>query len=305
MTKGITAPLSELIALKRFAEATCPRPKTHSARDGLHLTPLRGRGMDFAEVRHYQAGDELRHMEWRVTARTGKPHIKLYQEERERTVILLTDFNPSMYFGTRCAFKSVIAARLSALLAWTVVAEGDRIGALLFSDKTHQEFLPQSREQAVLPLLAALERYTETVPSHPAAPPQPFSHALKRVRHVLRPGNLVLLLSDFYSLDKDCEHQLIRIRQHNDVLAYHVHDPLETTPPPPGSYGITDGNTTATLDLQCAPIEAAYRRWCDAHHANIQDTFQRAHIALVTVPTDSDLPPLIHRTFARKKHANT
>ncbi len=112
MTKGVTAELSELIALQRYAQKAHYYPVGRAAKgSGHHLSKLRGRGMDFSEVRNYQAGDEIRHMEWRVTARTGKPHIKLYQEERERPVVLVIDFNPSMYFGTRLAFKSVVAAQ--------------------------------------------------------------------------------------------------------------------------------------------------------------------------------------------------
>src|SRR3989338_6681623 len=99
MTFGITTELNELIALQRFARAVRYRPDQRAASAGNHLSKRRGRGMDFAEVRNYQAGDEIRHMEWRITARTGKPHIKLYQEERERPVVIVADFAPSMYFG--------------------------------------------------------------------------------------------------------------------------------------------------------------------------------------------------------------
>ena len=155
MTYGVTAELNELIALQRYAQIGHYRPKGRSLRAGQHLSKLRGRGMDFAEVRHYQAGDEIRHMEWRVTARTGRPHVKLYQEERERPVIILADFSPSMYFGTRLAFKSVVAARLAALLAWTVVKQGDRVGGLLFSAFKH--------------LVSILTPYRKSRPNHKKA----------------------------------------------------------------------------------------------------------------------------------------
>lgn len=132
MANGVIAELNELIDLRRYVQSIYYRPQGKAIRSGSHLSKLRGRGMDFAEVRNYQAGDEIRHMEWRVTARTGRPHVKIYQEERERPVVILTDFNPSMIFGTRIAFKSVIAARLTALLAWTVIKEGDRVGGVFF-----------------------------------------------------------------------------------------------------------------------------------------------------------------------------
>ena len=113
MVDGVVAKLDELIGLRRYAQSVQYQPEGRALRSGNHISKLRGRGMDFSEVRNYQAGDEIRHMEWRVTARTGRPHVKIYQEERERPVVILADFNPSMIFGTRIAFKSVVAARLA------------------------------------------------------------------------------------------------------------------------------------------------------------------------------------------------
>lgn len=132
MADGVIAELNELIDLRRYAQSIRYQPEGRAIRAGNHLSKLRGRGMDFAEVRNYQAGDEIRHMEWRVTARTGRPHVKIYQEERERPVVILADFNPSMIFGTRVAFKSVVAARLAAMLVWTVIKQGDRVGGVFF-----------------------------------------------------------------------------------------------------------------------------------------------------------------------------
>ncbi len=136
MTDGVSVELNELIALQRYARRVNYKPLYSAVQAGNHLSKLRGRGMDFAEVRNYQAGDEIRHMEWRVTARTGRPHVKIYQEERERPVVILTDFNPSMYFGTRIAFKSVVAARMAAMIIWTAVKQGDRVGGLFFFSRT-------------------------------------------------------------------------------------------------------------------------------------------------------------------------
>lgn len=147
MTEGVTVQLDELIALRRYAQRVHYKPTGSAIRAGNHLSKLRGRGMDFAEARNYQAGDEIRHMEWRVTARTGRPHVKLYQEERERPVVILSDFNPSMFFGTRLAFKSVIAARLAAMLAWTAIKQGDRVGGLFFQQKNIMNSLLAAEKQ--------------------------------------------------------------------------------------------------------------------------------------------------------------
>ena len=241
MTDGLSVELNELIALKRFAQRVNYKPRSSALCSGNHLSKLRGRGMDFAEVRNYQAGDEIRHMEWRVTARTGRPHVKVYQEERERPVVILVDFNPSMYFGTRLAFKSVVAARLAAMIAWTAVKQGDRVGGIIFSAKDHDEFTPRSRDISVLPFLASLSEYTQADTRINSLKPRQLSEVLIRLRRVTRPGSIVVMISDFYNMDADSEQHLGRLRSNSDVLAYHVCDPLELRPPKQ-HYAITNGS---------------------------------------------------------------
>ena len=303
MTEGVTTELTELIALRRHAQMVGYRPKGRAASAGNHLSKLRGRGMHFSEVRNYQAGDEIRHMEWRVTARTGRPHIKLYEEERERPVVILGDFNPSMYFGTRIAFKSVVAARLAALLAWTVIKQGDRLGGFLYSQETHHEFTPRGRDLSVLPFLAALSQYTQAIP-----PPstesnnRSLSYALQRVQRVTKPGSILVLISDFYTLDKDCEQHLSRLRSHSDLLAYHLCDPLEIAPPKPQQYAITDGRQEMLMDTRVNAINQAYHHYCDDRVATLQTQMQRLQSPYVQVTAATDLPRLVRQTFLRRAH---
>ncbi|MCP0914948.1 MULTISPECIES: DUF58 domain-containing protein [Legionella] len=299
MSDGIVAQLNELIALKRYARSVNYHPERRALRAGTHLSKLRGRGMDFAEVRNYQAGDEVRHMEWRVTARTGKPHVKLYQEERERPAIILTDFNDSMYFGTRHAFKSVVAARLAALVAWTAVCEGDRVGGLLFSGGKHDEFPPRGREAGVLPFLAGLSEYTKEDKTE-AKQPRSLSEALLRLRRVAKPGSILVLISDFYNLDVDSEQHLSRLRAHNDVLAYHVCDPLELAPPKPQQYAITNGRKELLLDTTVQSVAAAYQQYCEQRIATLEIQFKRLQIQYIQVTADMDLPLLVRHTYPRR-----
>lgn len=300
MTDGVVAELNELIGLRRYAQSVQYPPELKALRSGNHLSKLRGRGMDFAEVRNYQAGDEIRHMEWRITARTGKPHVKLYQEERERPVVILADFNPSMIFGTKIAFKSVVAARLASIIAWTVIKQGDRIGGFLFSATQHSEFIPRGRDAGVLPLLAALSQYTDQTKAQREEKARTLSDALVRLRRVIRPGSILVLISDFYSMDSECEQHLNRLRGHNDVLAYHICDPLELAPPKPQQYAITNGHQEILLDTKLATVTSAYEQYCQQRIQQLKEQFKSLQIQYVQVTADMDLAQVVRLTFPRR-----
>jgi len=145
---AIQATLGELIALRRELRGNPLRPRraVRGLLAGAHHSRFRGRGMDYLESRLYQPGDDIRNLDWRVTARSGKAHTKLYQEERERPVVVLVDLGPGMFFATRGRFKSVIAARAASFLGWSAVAHGDRIGALLFNGE-HRELKPRGGDK--------------------------------------------------------------------------------------------------------------------------------------------------------------
>lgn len=300
MVLGVTVELDELIALKRFACRGNARPPARLLRGGNYLSRMRGRGMDFAEVRHYQAGDEIRNMEWRVTARTGRPHVKLYQEEKERPVIILNDFNPSMYFGTRQAFKSVTAARLSAVLGWSAIKQGDRIGGLIYSADSHREFNPRSRESALLPFLAALSEYTRNFQTFTTSP-RPFSDALLRLRRVVRPGSLLILISDFYHIDAESIKHLRSLRTHNDLIALHICDPLELNPPQPGLYAVSSGSQQLILDTEINKVSAEYQNWCDTRQATLQAMFQSLQCPYSQITGATDPARTAAQIFRRKK----
>lgn len=300
MANGVTAALNELIDLRRYVPSVRYHPEGKAIRSGAHLSKLRGRGMDFSEIRNYQAGDEIRHMEWRVTARTGRPHVKIYQEERERPVVILADFNPTMIFGTRIAFKSVIAARLAALLAWTAIKKGDRVGGLFFSATDHSEFMPRSRDVGVLPMLASLSLYTAQTTQQREAQPRPLSDVLIRVHRVLRPGSILVLISDFYALDDQCEKHLNRLRCHNDILAYHICDRVELAPPKPQQYAITNGQQEIILDTSLHSVSSAYADYCQQRITQLQEQLRRLHIQYVQVTADIDLASLVGQTFPRR-----
>lgn len=296
---GVTLTLTELISMQRYAQKT-QYPPSNNLRTGQHSSKLRGRGMDFSEARNYQFGDEIRHMEWRVTARTGRPHVKVYHEERERPVVIVIDFNPSMYFGTHLAFKSVIAAKLASIIAWTAAKQGDRVGSFLFSEHEHHEFTPKSRQAGVLPLLAKLCEYTNKYKHKNYTTSREFSHALKRVRRVAKPGSIIVLISDFYNIDEHTEQHLNNLKDHNDILAYHVCDKLELAPPQPGQYAITNGANDLLLDTSLDAVRFGYQEFCDKNINELKNMLKHLQVQYIQITSNSNLPLIVQQTFPKR-----
>jgi uncharacterized protein (DUF58 family) len=288
--RNVRVSVEDLIGLRRRVEGLRLRRgrPSHSTITGAHRSRFRGRGMDYLESRHYQAGDDIRNMDWRVTARAGRPHVKLYEEERERPVVVLVDLGPSMFFGTRGAFKSVVAARLAALLGWAAIANHDRIGALLFNGE-HHELQPAGGRHSIMRLIRALVLAGDPASglSRPADPGA-LSKALARLRRVARPGSLVFLISDFYSMDGESGRHLAQLHRHSDLVACHVADPLEVAPPPAGRYGVTDGSRTALLDTRSQPGRKAYLDHLERHRAEIMGLTTERGIPLIRFSTEDD-----------------
>ncbi len=246
---GIHVSKAELIALERRCSRRylSSRRAARSALAGAHESKFRGRGVDFLESRHYLPGDDIRNMDWRVTARTGKPHTKIFQEERERPVILVVDRNPSMFFATRGQLKTVMAAKIATALAWTAARRGDRSGAVIYGGGVHHELRPRGGRRGVLRMIQQLERWCN--PGNLPQQRDPLAASLQRLRNVVRPGSLVVILSDFYRLDEDCNRHISRLSQHNDLVGCQLLDPLEIEMPA-GVFPVTDGENSRSLDTR-------------------------------------------------------
>lgn len=228
---------------------------------GARQSPFKGRGMEFDESRSYQPGDDVRNMDWRLTARTGKPHTKLFREERERPVFIWIDLRASMRFATRGRYKAVVAAELAALIAWSALNNGDRVGGVIFSDEEHHELKPQRGKSAVLRLLNGIANHAAwTNPESEGTDQQTLTHALLRLRRVARPGSLLFLISDFRRLDHQAEMQISLLSKHNEAVMLFVCDPLEQALPPAGRYRVSDGNREFLLDAFDDGLARQYRQ---------------------------------------------
>jgi uncharacterized protein (DUF58 family) len=263
---GTRYELSDLLRLRHVSRRLHLRARVNAVswRSGMHLSRIRGRGMSFSESRPYQSGDDVRMIDWRVTARTGRAHTKVFEEEKERAVFVVAQFAPSMYFGTRVAFKHVVAAELAALVGWAALAGGDRVGALLASSLGHVERRPANGRRAVMSLLNALQ--SVSVATQPAPAPLRLADTLHRAVHVVRPGSLVFLISDFYDFDDASAAHLSRLAQHNDIAICQVLDTVELQPPPPGVYPVSDGRRLADLRVS--------RRSGERDYASLEQQFR-------------------------------
>jgi uncharacterized protein (DUF58 family) len=256
---------------------------------GNYLSRNKGRGMEFDEVRHYQTGDDIRAIDWRVTARTGKTHTKLFREELERPVLIATDLSASMHFGSQLLFKAVQAAHLAALVAWHAKNRGDRLGGIVFNQQDHVELKPRSRKEGVLHYLHSLtaihlaqhkaqygnlenteqtktSRYNEkkTIKKHY------FSDNCARIRQVAKPGSLVYLITDGQLLkqastihQQDALRHLTQISQHCELVVCLIDDPLEQVLPKSTlklNVTLTDGENRQQLTLGDSKTAAAYQQ---------------------------------------------
>ncbi len=250
---GIHTNLQRLLAL-RFAASRLNlfnRRLASSQLFGETRSRFRGRGMEFEEVRLYQPGDDIRAIDWRVTARTGKPHTKLFREERERPVHLLVDQRSSLYFGSALRFKSVLAAELAALVAWAALDNSDRIGGQVLGDQGQREVRARRNRHAVLQLLHDLVQANRALPS-PSPTTLSLADALETCRRLTRPGTALFIISDFYDLDAAAEKSLHLLGRHADIRLVQVVDSLETDLPALGQVTLSDGQHRQRMAIDSA-----------------------------------------------------
>ena len=225
--------LAELIVLGTGIGRTKLLPsESRAARSGGHASRLYGRGMDYAESRVYQAGDDVRRLDWRLTARSGKLHTKLFQEEREGRLLILLDTHASLRFGTRVRFKSVQAARAAAIAAWLAVRAGEKVGLMAFG--AHDRLLrPQGAARGALAVCGALAEW-DALPVSDRA--ESLSEALLRARRLQHGASRVLLLSDGFSADDEARQHFLELKARARVGVLVLADALERELPPPGHY---------------------------------------------------------------------
>lgn len=247
-----------------------PHQPVNSILSGKNVSKLRGRGLNFEEMRQYQLGDDIRTMDWKVTMRTGKPHVKVFTEERERNVYLLIDQRLNMFFGSKGKMKSVIAAEVAALCAWQTLASTDRIGALVFNDKKAVSMPPKRSGKQVVDILSEVVKQNHALETGKTAIPhgQSLNRVFEKMLRLSGHDGLIIMISDGRGWDDSTTEYIKKLRQHNELLICHVVDPLELALPELDQMILSDG------ELQME-IRSSDRKRLENYKQGIENQMQK------------------------------
>lgn len=250
---------------------------------GQYHTAFKGRGMAFSEVRDYQFGDDIRNIDWNVTARLNHPYVKVFEEERELTVMLLVDVSGSRMFGTASQLKKDMMTEIAATLAFSAIHNNDKIGMLFFSDKVEKFIPPQKGKKHILYLIRELIEF------QPQNTCTDISEALRFMTNALKKRCTAFVISDFIDT-KDFKTDLTIANRKHDLVAIQVYDRRETELPPVGLIRIKDAETgeEMKIDAGSGKIREAYRRWWLESEARLNDTFKKSKVDAVSISTEDD-----------------
>jgi len=269
--------------------------KIHAKQGGAYLSSFKGRGMEFDESRIYQAGDDIRNMDWRVTARTGTAHTKVFREERERPILLWLDLSPSMMFATRNKFKSVLASEIATLIAWSAARNNDRIGGLIFSAAEHVEIKPRRGKTAVLDFIGRCTKHHAWRPGKWRAGKSSAElitdkiTAISRLRSVTHPGSLIFMISDFRDLNEKALAHIANISRNNDIIMVKISDPIEIRLPISGTYKLTDGLNELQIQTSSKKTRDEYHQRYSNHNQQIENFCRKNRIHLINISTDDNV----------------
>lgn len=284
---------SELFRARPDKNATgfAPSGKVNTHQWGANHSIYLGLGMEFAESRVYQPGDDVKNIDWRVTARTGQTHTKLYQEERERPVQILLDLRSMMHFGTRSRFKSHLAAELAARLAWVGHDGGDRVGGLISHKQGCSDFKASRTRRSLLRFLNSIAQNTrlEQLPGEEKS----LADSIQRLRHHACSGGLAFVISDFIDFDDQCEKELKKLNASCHVTLIHVQDMFDAQLPLGGGR-VSDGNSVLTLSALSSRSELEYREAFKQRSSRLENLCRQYQMVLHRISTTDDPKKLLH-----------
>lgn len=286
---GVRVELDELVRLGPQTRGISFRARqpAHSVLRGRAASRLRGPGLDFEELRAYQPGDDIRSMDWRVTARVRSPYVRVYREEKERPVLVVVDQRSCMFFGSVRDMKSVAAARAAAIVAHRVVGGGDRIGAVIFGDKESSVFIPQRSERQVMRILGALRDHNHALVEREPAPTNfaALDQALEQVQRLASHDHLIVLISDLAGAGESTKRLATGIRRRNDVVVLWVNDPLEEALPDVGEAVLGDGELQVQVNTKSSAVRQLFLEDVQQRRARASTFALRFDVPLLPLST--------------------
>jgi len=300
MDERIYVDLKSLAQLEHQARgfSFLPRQPLHSVLSGKHASRLRGRGLNFEELRHYRPGDDIRTMDWKVTNRTGRPHVRTYTEERERTVVLMVDQRQGMFFGSKERMKSVVAAQSAALSAWRVLGAGDRVGAVVFNDERISQVRPHRSERNVLQICHQVCAMNHSL--HAEALPDPrvrLNDAIARALRMCAHDALLVLISDMSGWDGRSLTLLKRHSVHNDALVALVYDPLEAEFADTRSLVVSDGRLQIEVSATRNDLRTRFNQAYATAFEGLRSSLARYEIPVLQLNTIEPVSRQIRRAL--------
>jgi uncharacterized protein (DUF58 family) len=262
---------------------------------GEYHTAFKGRGMAFSEVREYQFGDDIRDIDWNVTARHAKPYVKVFEEERELTVMLLIDISGSRDFGSVEWMKKDIITEIAATLAFSAIQNNDKIGVIFFSDKIEKFIPPQKGKKHILYIIRELINF------EPEETKTDIAQVLKYLTNAIKRRCTAFIISDYID-EKDYRHALTIANRKHDMVAIQVYDNRETQIPKVGLMKIKDAETGAEkwVDTSSLSVRGAYKEWWNMRQQKMNDAFKKSHVDSVSIRTDEDYVKALIALFHKR-----
>lgn len=300
----VYAQLPELIKLQFQAKgfSFLPNQPVKSLLTGRNSSRLRGRGLNFEELRHYRSGDDIRSMDWKVTNRTRKPHVRVYTEERERNVILFVDQRVSMFFGSQQKMKSVTAAETAAIAAWRIVDVGDRVGAVIFNDEKIVSIPPARSRKTVVQILSKISEFNQQLKVGRKSKPSQLNEALKTLSRNLSHDALVISVGDGSGWDEGTTDRVRKITWHNDIIAVKVFDPAEESLPAMDQLVVSDGHMQIEITGKKNELREKFQKQYDSDLGMMIKELKKYGIPVMMINTIQPVPEqLIKALGGRRK----
>ena len=305
-TQNIIPTLRELLNLEHLVASTAfsllPKQPVHSVLAGKHASKLRGRGLDFDEVRKYASGDDIRNIDWRVTARTGLTHTKVFTEEKEKPVFVVTDMTTEMFFGSEVYTKNYIASQLAAIAAFKVLKNTDRFGGLVFNNEACRTFAPQRSRKVVMQYLQKLVSYSETFLSEKtiiSPKTEILEKALQRTVSMTTHDYVILIISDFRGISQSSKKHLIQLSRHNDVILANISDPLEEALPHE-KLVLSDGELQLLWEANKKKLNEKYRETIRDSRKQLLTEMSKYVIPVMQLNTVDDIKTQLKDIFKSK-----